>query len=301
MLRFEYSRSDPSPNLFSETRDLEFSSPDARLVHDVLKAGPKGFTVVSVSSTGHSAGFVEHYRTAVTLPLVGHANVQVGDRSFSVRPGDMVALGPSERSSTLTQDEEVGVYRSFTVISPPRWPYGLPEHALYRTPDPKRLKLLELLRFSFSYRADPELVSDRTVLLHEALVEDALIEALTPSTSRKGPTPHQSRYESVVRKAERFIEEHFSDALSMPDMASKIGVPVKTLQRAFKARRGVTLRSHIASVRLDAMQRALERGGETSVTTAALDSGLLHLGRASAAYLHRFGERPSETLERRRN
>lgn len=203
MRTVEYNQSYRSPSLFSSTTDLEFFSSDASLVHQILKPGPKDFTVVKVTSTGHSAGFVENNRTAITLPTCGHADARVGKRNFSVWLGDMVALGPSERHSELRADDSAGVYRSYTVISPPNWPHGMPDDTLYRTPAPKSLKLLELLRFSFSYRSNPVVVSERTVLLHEALVEDALVEALRLSDSGGVTSASQNRYESVVRKTRR--------------------------------------------------------------------------------------------------
>jgi AraC-like DNA-binding protein len=38
----------------------------------------------------------------------------------------------------------------------------------------------------------------------------------------------------------------------------------------------------------------------TTVTRVALDCGFTHLGRFSQEYVRRFGERPSETLQRAR-
>lgn len=301
METYEYSgnATGASPSLFSLTRGFEFFGSDGRLTHKILKAGPKGFKIVAVTSTGHLAGFVENDRTAVTLPQCGHADVRVNKRDFSVWPGDMVALGPSERQSRLVREEAAGVYRSYTILSPANWPYGLPEDTLYRSPDPKRMQLQELLRFSFTYRANKELVSERTVLLHEALVEDALIEALAPSDLAYKHGQRSRRYEAVVRRAERLIDQSYGDALSMPQIANEANVPLKTLQRAFKQCRGMTIRSYLARVRLDAMYRTLAQAAEgTSVTSAAIEAGLFHFGRASAAYLQRFGELPSRTLDR---
>lgn len=297
MQTFEYCENGASPTLFSTTKGLEFRGPDGHLSHRILNPGPRGFRVVSVTSSGHSAGFVEAERTAITLPVQGHADVRVGKRDFSVWPGDMVALGPSERHSHLRRDEDTGVYESFTIITPPKWSYGLPEDALYRSPDPKRLKLAELLRFSFNYLSNPELVSDRTVLLHEALVEDALVAALTNLDDEESHIVRHERYESLVRAVERYIDENYAEAISSTQLETAIEIPQKTLQRAFRARRGITIRSYLTRVRLDAMRRALEGNPETtSVTSAAVDAGLFHVGRASMAYRERFGELPSETL-----
>jgi transcriptional regulator GlxA family with amidase domain len=49
-----------------------------------------------------------------------------------------------------------------------------------------------------------------------------------------------------------------------------------------------------------ARQRLIAANGEGQVTTIALDSGFHHLSRFAHAYARTFGERPSETLARRR-
>lgn len=301
MESLEYNQQDGhvSPSLFALTRDFEFLEDGGHLLHRILAPGPKGFKVVAVASTGHTASFVEPDRTAITLPRRGHADVRVGRRQFSVSPGDMVALGPSERRSRLSRDAAAGLYESYTIITPANWPFGLPEDTLYRSPDPKRLKLRELLRFSFSYLSNPELVSDRTILLHEALVEDALVETLAPRGTPGGGGSRSHRSEMLARSAQRHIDENYSEPLTVAEIAAALDVSVKALQRSFRTRRGMSVRTYLARVRLDAMRRILEQAGpETTVTSAALDAGLFHLGRSSAAYRDRFGELPSATLDR---
>lgn len=301
MKTLEYNQHDESvaPTLFSRTSDVDFVDSDGKLLHRILAPGPKGFKVVSVVSTGHSASFIEADRTAVTLPLCGHAEVKVGRRQFSVSPGDMVALGPSERRSRLSRDAAGGTYKSYTIITSANWPFGLPEDTLYRSPDPKRLKLRELLRFSFSYLSNPELVSDRTILLHEALVEDALVETLAPYDTFGEGGSRSHRSEMLARSAQRYIDENYGEPLTVAEVAAALDVSLKALQRSFRTRRGMSVRNYLTRVRLDAMRRNLEQAKqETSVTSAALEAGLFHLGRSSAAYKVRFGELPSETLGR---
>lgn len=298
-LEYRQDEGDCAPTLFSKTSDFDFTERDGRLLHHILGDGPKGFQVVSVASTGHTASFVEADRTAVTLSLCGHADVQVGKRKFTVSPGEMVALGPSERCSRLSKSATGKHYESYTIITPANWPFGLPEDTLYRSPDPKRMKLQELLRFSFSFFSNHDLVSDRTAHLHEALIEDALVETLTLNGASEDNTPRSHRSEMLARSAQHYIDENYSEPLSVAEVAAALDVSVKALQRSFRARRGMNIRSYLARVRLDAMRRNLEQAeAETSVTSAALDSGLFHLGRSSAAYRERFGELPSETLDR---
>ncbi len=89
------------PHLFSQTRGFRFFGDSGLLKHVILPRGPRGITVVAVTSTGHEAGFTEEHRTALTLPLVGSSEISVADRTFTVRPGEMFAIGPSARRSKL--------------------------------------------------------------------------------------------------------------------------------------------------------------------------------------------------------
>ncbi|MEV8468777.1 hypothetical protein AB0T83_18620 [Fluviibacterium sp. DFM31] len=86
-----------SPLLFTASNGLDFSSPDGCLIHNVLDLGTKGFRIVSVNSSGHRARFVEKDRTSISLPKRGFGTVNVDGRIQTVRPGEAIVLGPSER------------------------------------------------------------------------------------------------------------------------------------------------------------------------------------------------------------
>ncbi|MDK3075296.1 helix-turn-helix domain-containing protein [Sedimentitalea sp. JM2-8] len=287
------------PNTFDRAFDFHFDNPQGHYTHRILNPGPKGFKIVHVLSSGHSGRFVENDRTTISLTLQGQADVQVGTRAFSARPGQMVALGPSERNSWLRPEVPGEAYESYAVISPPNWPYGMPEDTLYRATDPKRLKLLELLRFSFSYRSNPELLTDRTVSLHEALVEDALIAAIGSVQPTRNLQTYAYRTEKIAKQVEDYIHDNFREALTMTQISEELGYSLRVMQKSFRARKGMSVRSFLSAVRLDAMHAALvaAKPGMT-VTRAAVDAGLFHLGRSSAAYRAQYGELPSETFDR---
>jgi len=294
-LEYSAAGSLETPTLFSQTSDFRFSSANGRLVHRILSRGPKGFTIVAVKSTGHSAGFVEDSRIAVTIPLSGFARVRTSNQKFVTKPGDMIVLGPSERRSQLNPDARSRFYASYTVLGPIDWSIRVPNNALYRMSHPKQLKFRELLQFSFNFMSRPELVGERTIGLHEALVEDALIEALFPSSR---PIQDGGQSDELARRAAEYIDANFSEPMTMTRLATMLGVGLRSLQDRFRHQHGMTLRDYLTRTRLKAMKDLLEsRAEETSVTQAALESGLFHLGRSSAAYKARFGELPAATLK----
>jgi len=287
------------PRLFSRTRNFEFRGGRGRLVHRKLPAGPKGYGVVAVASTGHQANFVEHERVALTIPLAGRADVRMANRRFFTRPGGMLAIGPSERKSCLIPHVQAGLYRSFTIVSPPTNAEYLGEGCWLHRPNFHRyLQLKHLIEYCFEVFADTNDVSAKKAALIEALIEDTFQDVLirrADSAIKKDV----HRLEGIVRNALAYMEAYFGEPLSISDIASAVDVGTRTLQSAFQTRRGMTPKQFLTECRIEAMHNLLMcPEPSTTVTTAAMASGIFHLGRCSLVYRARYGELPSETLRR---
>jgi AraC-like DNA-binding protein len=108
------------------------------------------------------------------------------------------------------------------------------------------------------------------------------------------PTP----VPGIVRRAERYMQDHSETPLVISEVAAELGVSVRTLQAAFREWRNTTPQLLLREIRLQRVREGLLAGGETSVTDTALRFGFSHLGRFSAYYEAKFGERPSVTLRR---
>lgn len=137
------------------------------------------------------------------------------------------------------------------------------------------------------------------------LLRDGLTTLLLSGFSHTGSAilkrPQASPAPAAVRRAEEFIEAHAAEAISMADIAAAAGVPLRSLQDAFKRARGMTLSEALLSARLDHFREALQvPEANASVADIAYACGFGHLGRAAAAYQARFGEAPSQTLRRNR-
>jgi transcriptional regulator GlxA family with amidase domain len=91
------------------------------------------------------------------------------------------------------------------------------------------------------------------------------------------------------------------EPLSMVDLARELGLGVRSLQLAFQTVLGEGPRARLTRIRLErARERLLAGDPHDEVTTIALDCGFTHLSRFAGAYLRAYGERPSDTLARRR-
>lgn len=288
-----------TPSLFTSTRHFNFSSKNGRLVHRILDDGSRGFRMVAVRSSGHRASFVEDARLAVTIPLHGSARVRVSGREIVVSPGRMLSLSPSERDSVLSPGPDGRPYESYTVMAPPGWAHHLASEAMYIRACPGGHALKAFLDFAFLHLRDSGRAGSLSFMLAEALLEDTLLQVLA-EPAQQAERSADARMKKIVDRGCEVMADRFSHPLSILDVARSVGVGERTLQKAFKACRGITPREVLTDMRLTAMRQDLLSGKPgVSVTTAALNAGLCHLGRSSAAYKARYGETPSVTLRRR--
>lgn len=138
---------------------------------------------------------------------------------------------------------------------------------------------------------------------YRSMLRDGLISLLlTGLESSCAAAFHQPTADvgsAPVRKAEEFIRARAAENITMTDIAMAVGIPLRTLQEAYRKALGRTLSDGVQQARLEALRNALLRPTSSlNVADAVLASGFGHLGRAASAYREAYGESPSETLRR---
>ena len=120
----------------------------------------------------------------------------------------------------------------------------------------------------------------------------------TPCRPEHAPRPRIN----LVQQAEDWSDEHSSESIHVIDLSVALNVPLRTLQRIFHETVGMGPAHYMAARKLAKARAALLTAdpSATSVTTIACDYGFCELGRFAGAYRRMFGEKPSETLYRRR-
>ena len=84
-------------------------------------------------------------------------------------------------------------------------------------------------------------------------------------------------------------------------VAAQLHVSLRSLEVGFREHLCVTPIQHLRAIRLERVRNALLAAQpSTSVTSAALECGFVHLARFSAYYKAAFGEPPANTLRRAR-
>ncbi|MEI9950250.1 MAG: AraC family transcriptional regulator [Pseudomonadota bacterium] len=112
------------------------------------------------------------------------------------------------------------------------------------------------------------------------------------------PTHGDSAEPKYVRRAEEYLDANVHRHVSLPELASAVGIGVRTLGAAFRKYRGCSPMRFLQLRRLELARFRLLAAPGVTVTDVALMCGFEHFGRFSVAYRARFGESPSITMRR---
>jgi AraC-like DNA-binding protein len=111
-----------------------------------------------------------------------------------------------------------------------------------------------------------------------------------------GSVKKSDRQRDIVRQLDELIDGRVpSQPIYSKELGDLIGVSIRTLQNATLRTTGMSLHGYLRWKRLMAARHKLQQG-ETSVKSAALESGFWHLGDFAQRYQKLFGELPSLTL-----
>jgi AraC family ethanolamine operon transcriptional activator len=110
--------------------------------------------------------------------------------------------------------------------------------------------------------------------------------------------PTKSKH-MIAREAADFIKAHSGEVdLRILSICVALGLPVKTMERAFKATYGISPRTYLSLQRMAELRRKLlsKESREKRLTDVYLECGLAHCGRTAAQYRSLYGELPSVTI-----
>lgn len=280
---------------------------------ELLTIRPGGATLARVISTGHEIALREDDRITFLLPTAGRLDIRIGDRDYRVARNDLAAFQPTDRRTRSVADQagrfgavalQVSLERMHTLAR-------CAETSVNRVFAQDGVSLQGEVGRNIARRL-PQLADDlfrapsialppRVLLAISHLIDDLLCEMIGrmpegPASLQVLPAFHR------VRQAEEMMHDQSDEPLSMIEIAQTLGISLRSLQLAFSAvHDGQSPRDVLNRIRLEkARQRLRQADRDGQVTRIALDSGFFHLGRFAQAYVRAYGERPSETLARRR-
>lgn len=153
-----------------------------------------------------------------------------------------------------------------------------------------------------------ELKANDLILKNPDLVkgyEDMLLNVLLDLPHRDRAKLYENRRNhfapGIVRRAEEYMRAHLSESVTITDLLLLCSCSRSVLFAAFKNARGYTPMEFLTEQRLQSAREKLLRPYlAKSVSSIALECGFVHLGRFSGLFRSRFGESPSETLQKKR-
>lgn len=297
--------------LFSQTDSFSFDQGQGRLLTEQVRLGNSGIRVGRVQSTGHRIALKEEQHVTILFPKAGSLAVRIGRNEAMIAAGQCGRLVPAPRSTHARA--VAGQFAALVLMIPKDGMAGIAAEAgigafLARDMQAesghrarRMAAYLEFLLSDLDSRGPADDPAERTVDGMVALLRDLLADWLADA-AETGPTGGNS-WSGVdlqrVRRAEEI--ERSDDALPVASVARELGVSLRGFQAAFHHVLGERPKARLTRIRLErARARLLQAEPEEQVTGIALDCGFTHLSRFAEVYLQSFGERPSETLARRR-
>ena len=126
-------------------------------------------------------------------------------------------------------------------------------------------------------------------------VLDIIKQAIEASFKHSSPLLHndKTRPSSIVLQAQIHMQSNLIDNPTIDNIAAKLNVKLRTLQRYFIQVLGVTPKQYQLAQKLDSAKRALlQRGRHATVAEIAYEFGFISPSRFTEQYHQQFGETP---------
>jgi AraC-like DNA-binding protein len=294
--------------LFSSTHAFAFDQDQGRLRTAQYRYGNPGIRIGRVMSSGHQISLTENQNVTLLMPRKGALSIRIAGRDIVVPGSGSALLRPNTRT-THVRAPEAGLFDGLVLMLPEdalrqiALDAGI-ESALRRDLLPAKAatthRLASYLDFLIRDLALQEggVMPPRTAASLDALLRDLLADWLTDAAEAASSSAVDLLR---VRRAEEIFMDRADEVISIAEVARELGLSLRSLQAAFHAVMGVGPKARLTHIRLERARASLLMAEpEEQVTAIALDCGFTHLSRFAEAYFRTYGERPSETLARKR-
>jgi AraC-like DNA-binding protein len=269
----------------------------AKVVVDSVGIGPVriahiGWGAAVSVDTIHPGGY------AVNIPVSGRLESVIG-RNELVATRDCATIYPPDTLTCIRRWTEscsiVGVrfdrdylHREMSRLLPEP-PRRLPDHLdLTERAGANWVQLVRSL--------STESVADQHPLVSEQLCS-AITTAFVLAAIPEADTGHGAPRPRIGKRVLDKMHDDPARSWTAGDMAEVAGVSIRRLQEGFRDYVGASPRECLSDIRLARVRDDLLRGDDGfTVADVAMRWGFTHTGRFAAAYRHKYGESPSETL-----
>jgi AraC-like DNA-binding protein len=144
----------------------------------------------------------------------------------------------------------------------------------------------------------PEVIANREAArgLEQALI-GALLGCLDTAEVGENSSAHR-RHELIMRRFHRVIQERPEEAIYIPDLCARVGVPERTLRLCCQESLGMGPKRYLLLRRMNLARQALRRADMTTATVTGVvaEFGFWNFGRFAVEYKRLYNEMPSTTL-----
>lgn len=227
--------------------------------------------------------------------VAGACRIRVGERSFPMRPGDLLFVPPGRLHGpawNLRDDHSEVLHVKFAVNRSLSWSwptvFPVDSRLEYET-------VFESMVTEYHMHRPLQGEMLRTHLVHLVLI---LARSLWSRRATPAGRPERLsiRNERRVRAAMDWIRAHYTEPVRLEDLARTVGMSASALSHSFRALTGESPMRHLASYRLSRALFLMER------TDEKLEAIAEAVGFSSSAYLsrqfvRRFGLPPRQYAE----
>ena len=248
----------------------------------------------------------------VHIPLAGRASIRAGAHQFNIAPGVAAIISPSHQVSTTWSPDCKQL-----MLKIDRKPLeGFLSHLLFQPIDrplefPFVFDLTVGLGASFAGMIQhlvAELSHNDAVIKSRlvcAQLEQTLLMLLLCGAEHSYRDALQATDKSIcpkhVVKAYQYMLANARENITIEDLTRLTGVSGRALYEGFRRFKGAAPMACLRAIRMQAIRKELLEGEDSDdVTLIAQRWGFFHLGRFASNYQKIFGEKPSQTLRRRR-
>lgn len=254
---------------------------------------------------------VDYY--LIQIPQYGQATVRCGGEEVDSMPGVASVLSPNAEIDMSWQASNEQIMIKIDRLLLEQTAQGLGVDTLANGVHfPAKFECHKSVSWQLMLRYLVDCARNSLTMQRSPLLIRQLEQLVVTTLLGEHPPVQQSGFNRVrsailprhIKQVENYLLEHIDQPINLDVLAAQAQVSVRTLQVAFKEHCGVSPMQYLRQLRLDRVRADLLTHGdsaECSVADIALRWGFAHLGRFSAAYRDRFGETPSQSLQRVRH
>lgn len=234
--------------------------------------------------------------------LSGSGKYRIDDVVYEVSEGDLLIFNPGTMHQALVGDGEVPTTEFFLGFTDvligdcEKNTIPLPcKGAVYHTKGELKQKLFKLCA---SIEAENALYRQgRYFMLKAYLIQMILLivrEQTEPVEVKTGYSFESVNKKYVVEQIVNYFEDHFSEKISLDQIAENMYLSPFYISKIFKSETGEAPIRHLINIRLDKAKELLEQGWTGSIQEVAAEVGYDDAYHFSKLFKKRYGVSPSQ-------